>query len=926
MGVKAQRRLYVLLGFLVSNYFRFAVSFEAESFDVKVDSYTRENQWDIGKLLDRMNTCPSVKLHSLAASDSKKKSVALSRFEVFVWFSMMTTVHLLRTLSAFLYSLLVRAGDVELNPGPPPRPETTASPSHDENKPSSSSTPNLDTDQLAPISSEPVHGHTKPLEATSPNLSANFPVDRKVANTSVNEATPSVDLQPFPTEKEDSRDVVSGLSSAIKHPIPQVELQKDKSVMIGPEITMHKKGSDSEIGIGAGSVTTEAVQPTAGDDEKTNIVAISPPRQARSMKRLSLQRTASPKSTASDTCKKSRKQVLQQQEDVMHLLEVVLDKEPVDEATVAKRLLDFFIGANKLYRSGEKCPVCPICLKLKKERGGQRKSHVIPKSVLHHYWEIHSTSEQRDYILDFSRDERLAAGSLTYQLLCEKCETYYSKFEEHLLCEYLYLAAQEDTTKDIIITHKDKNASSWLRYILANIIFRGILTNIDLDERFQQQNIIDEVHYLWNFCRGTLEAASEQSTLPNLKLFLLPNKPFCSNIDDFMYPFEMLLRMPRCTELIQQKEEGTFFYTKFDCFHIVLPLCETSKTYFETFNCGLVSEDHNLCLRWSIQPKTDIIRHDKLIEFSYSPKDTSLRDHFPEVLLSWCTSLYEKFASRVYNHPRLKRSFLAGIERYHGAKYIGFNVEERLQQAEVLKSRISDKRLSQTITFEDQCKIHKKENIKVYVLNASRQSPLRRRACEREELQRMKDEHNTEIANMNAALAEAKRELGDTRQALANTRDELENKEQDHKAYKATSKRQIATLQSKVADLSDKISYQNEKMAVAMSDLWSSRKELDSAKEISQRQSQSHVENFRRIKFLYTSSLRHANREQNEWIIDTLRKTIDDMATDFEYLKEVTQGSCLQQTYEELYDECKKLLTLTPPNSPISADHVEQLK
>lgn len=945
MGItpnKSQRRLCALLGLIVCSYYLISsVSSEAESLNVRVDSCSnRENQpwWDIhiGKLLDRMSTCPFVKLRGLATNNSrncKKKTETLSHLEVFIWFSVMTFAHLLRSLIALLYALLMKAGDVELNPGPPP--ETTASPILDESEPSSASTPSQDIDQLIPPNSEPVHGHTKPFEATSPNSSADLPVDRKVAALNTSVTVPSVDLQVFPASKEDSRNVVADHSSDIRDPIPQGEHQKDKSMMIvGPEVeAMHKKGGDSKVGVGGNSITTEAVQPTAGDDEKTDIVhvaSISSPRQKRSTKRLSLQRTASPKPTASGVHKESRKNVQQQQKNVMDLLELVSDKELVDEATAAKHLLDFFISANMLYRLGEKCPVCPICLKLKKERGGQRKSHVIPKSILHRYWEIHSTSEQRDYILDFSRDERLAAGALTYQLLCEKCETYYSKFEEQLLCEYLYLAAQEDTTKDIIITHKDKNAPSWLRYILANILFRGILTNIDLDERFQQQNIIDNVHSLWKFCRKIPEASTEQCTLPNLKLFLLPNKPFCSNLDDFMYPFEMLLRMPRCTELIQQKDEGTFFYTKFDSFHVVLPLCDTSKAYFETFNNRLESKGCNLCLRWSIQPKTDIIRHEKLIEFSYSPEDASLQDHFPEVLLSWCTSLYEKFVSRVYNHPRLKQSFLAGIERYRGAKYIGFNAEERMQLAKTLKCRISDKHASQTVTFEEQCSILSKEKLKIYVLNASRNSPLKRRA--HEELQRLKEEYNAEIVKVNAALAEAKRELGETRKELGNTREEAKRNQE-------VLERQIEMLQARVAHLSERHSYLNENMAAALlssrAELADLREENDSLKEelksnqqveeTSMHQSRLHQENFRRIKLLYASSLRHPHREQNKWIVDDLKKTIEDMGTDFEYLVEVTQGSSLHQIYKELNDECKKLLALTPPKSPTSADPVKQL-
>ena len=837
-----------------------------------------------------MSTCPFVKLRGLAR-DSKarhKKSKELSRFEIFVWFTVMTIIHFLRTLTALLHTLLIRAGDVELNPGPPP--EMIAPPTG-ENEPSSASTPK-DTDQVTPISDEPVHGYTKPLAATSPSdSSANLPVERKLAglDTAVSKTMPSVGLQLFQTEKEGSQNVVSDFNGAIEHPVPQAEHLKDESKMTGSDITIYKKESDSEAGVGAVPVTTEAVQPAAGDDddEKTDIVAVSPPRQPRSMKRLSLQRTGTPKPTTSETRKQSREQ---QQVEVIDLMQVTLDKEPVDDGTEAKRLLNFFVGANKLYRSGEKCPVCPICRKLKKERGGQQKSHVIPKSILHYYWKIHSTSEQTDYILDFSRDERLAAGSLTYQLLCRNCEIYYSVTEEQLLRMYLYLGANPNT--DVKITYKEGNAPLWLKYILANILFRGILTNIDLDDHFQQQNIIDEIYSLWKFCSGTLETVSEQFTPPNLKVFLLSNKRFCSTLDDFMYPFEMLLRMPRCTELIQQKEVGTFFYTKFDSFHVVLPLCETSRAYFDTFNNGIMTEGCNLHLRWSAHPKADITRQGKLIRFNYPPECESLKDHFPEVLLKWCTSLYEEFVSRLYNHPRPRRSFLAGIERYRGAEYIGFNIDERMKQADILKCKGLDKRASLSTTFEEQCKLRDKTQLDKYVQTASRHSPLRRREQE---------------------------ELGTTRK-------KLENKEQE-----------LETLKTECIHLSAKVSYQNEKLDIITSDLLSSRaevtasrsenatlrEELASEREINVRHIQIDQERFRKTKFLFMSTLR---KDRNHvWLIDHLKKSITDMATDFEYLMEVTQGSSLHQTYEELRDESKKLLVFSPPSSPISTDP-EQLE
>ena len=896
---------------------------KGSSFDVKIDTCTQENQQcDISKLL---GSCPVVRLRGLSTSKNRrKKTRTLNRFEVFVFLNMMSFAQLLRSLVAHIAALLLRAGDVELNPGPPP---TAISPIRDRTEPSSVSTSNQDTDQLTPASDEPIHGQVKPLEASSPDL--NLPVNREgtALNTPLNTAVPSFDLQFFPGKEEALDNVVSNISSDVKRPISQAEQQKNKSMVIGIAVRQEKaEENDSEVG------ASNTDQPTT----KSDFVALS----SQTQKRLSLQRTASPKDIASGVHKQSRKSVLQQQGNVLQLLETVLDKEPVDDATAARRLLHFFVGANKLYRSGEKCPVCPICLKLKKESGGQQKSHVIPKGILHYYWKMHSTSEKTDYILDFSRDERLAAGSLTYQLLCGDCETYYSTTEQHLLNVYVYLAANPNI--DIIITHKDMYATSWLKHILANILFRGVLTNIDLDERFWQESIIDEVYSLWKFCTRA------SSTLPNLKVFLLPNKPFCSNLGDFMYPFEILIRMPRCTELIQQKDEGMFLYTKFDCFHVVLPLCETSRAYFETFNNGLVAKDCDLCLRWSIHPKTEKITRNKLIDFKYPPECASLKDHFPEILLRWCASLYEEFISRVYNHPRLRHSFLAGIERYRGAQYVGFNVKERMQQAEALKRNIFDERASQTTTFEEQCNLLGKEKFEKYVLKASRQSPLRRK--DHEELQQLRKEYDTEVAYMNAALADTKRDLGDTRKELGSTRDRLEKAEQNLETCEEVSGRQITTLQTEVTRLSDKVSYQDEKMAITVSDLLSSRaelkdsreenttlrEELDSARadqeqleDIIKHQSQIHQKDFERIRFLYTSSLRHSltrSQEQNMWTIDLLKKAIDDMASDFEYLTEVTQGRNLQQVYKELHDKCKKLLTLSPPTTPTSTENKQLCK
>ena len=184
-------------------------------------------------------------------------------------------------------------------------------------------------------------------------------------------------------------------------------------------------------------------------------------------------------------------------------------------------------------------------------------------------------------------------------------------------------------------------------------------------------------------------------TLPELHLFLLPNKFFNSELADFTYAFEMLLRMPRCTELIQESE-GTFFYCKFGIFHLVVPACEESKKYFKTFKNCLNLETKTL--QWSILPKAEKTSYTtfKSCKFIYPQED--LANHFPEVLLRWCCSLYSKYVSRVFNQPKCepgKLPLIKGhcsvyLERFHfstyyeDSQYPGFETTTRMKVFSVL--------------------------------------------------------------------------------------------------------------------------------------------------------------------------------------------------------------------------------------------------
>ena len=879
-GVKSCR-LYLLLSWIISNYYVISVICKENTLDVP--------EYD---LPDELSFCPLLKVRVLANSKrhgglKKRRKLKLNRFETFIILNVIIFIQIVRSVTAIIKSSLLRAGDVELNPGPTPPTTPTIEQSTDAN----------------------VHG---PSQATiSPALS----VERKLnapAETLPIVAVPSGDVQNFPPEKGETLNdsVLSGAELSTFSYQEEVKQKHDKSLMVGQGITKADAKLDTEI---------ERVDKS---DEGYDTPYVQKAKYSASRLSLPPVQSSNVYVFEAGLRQQSRLLVQQQQERVSELRDELLNFEQMDQLAASKRFLLFLTGANKLYRSGERCPVCAICLKDKSKSGGQRKSHVIPKTILHHYWKIHGiVREQADYILDFSRNERLSAGSLTYQLLCGNCEIHYSKMEQQLLSLYLNMAANPNV--DLIVTHKDMEDTSWLKYILANIVFRGILANIDLDECFKEQVIVDEIFSLWKFCRSEPKNAVLLGNTLNLKIYLLPNTPFNESLNDFMYPFELLLRMPRCTELVKQ-QEGTFLYTKFDIFQIVLPLCETSQVYFETFSDGVVVKDTSLYLRWAVHPKVEIHREGKKLRFKYPAKSANLRDHFPAALLRWCASLYELTISRIHNHPRHSKSFLACIDRYTGAEYVGFDTKERMQLAEVLRHDIIDERASRTRTYEELSR----ENLDKYVSAASKHSPLRQRLSEELLIKELEDKEKlvkhleameklkeielknkeVELEQATRALAQAKKELGETRKELGVARKDLEEAEM-------------------------KSTYLNEGIESYRLKLLSSRAELQSSREVNFTlnlrcrelegiegfQYETHEAKLHRLKFLYSSSLRHSLTQEEHTDLDLLKQLIHDMAADLEFLIEVMQGRDIQQSYEKLHKECKRLLILSPPTTP--TDH-----
>lgn len=121
------------------------------------------------------------------------------------------------------------------------------------------------------------------------------------------------------------------------------------------------------------------------------------------------------------------------------------------------------------------------------------------------------------------------------------------------------------------------NSKQWFPFILANIMFRGLLVSRPESLETMLKYNREEFIQLW-------ENALGKGTLSDLRLYLLPADAISKRHAWFLYPLEFLLRNPDMTKMYKYDANGEFLYTSFDCFHLVLPLTESSKHYFKQYS------------------------------------------------------------------------------------------------------------------------------------------------------------------------------------------------------------------------------------------------------------------------------------------------------------------------------------------------------
>jgi hypothetical protein len=335
-------------------------------------------------------------------------------------------------------------------------------------------------------------------------------------------------------------------------------------------------------------------------------------------------------------------------------------KDDLDDCT-----RNFFSHANKLFRAGCRCHYCSICGSYKKD--DTRDSHIFPEGLLTVFRRIHvynakpmksdsgkskheaMPKEFTEFIYDFVLDKRFGTSAWTYDLLCASCELKCSPAEQLLRNAYVRMMKTSSFSQPLLVSNKN----CWFHFILAMIMFRGLLVSEKLSDHFTDPMFQKRFTELWNFCKLYLNPQSAAvCSIPDLRLFLLPNQAINIEMIHFLYSLEYSLRCPMFTRHIRSSENGTFFYWKFDCLHVVLALDSISERYFNCFQHSLDlrgAHKEYLMLQWINMKCSEVTRCEPsgAVRIECMP---DLKQHiFPPMLFEENVDLNNEFFKRIYD-------------------------------------------------------------------------------------------------------------------------------------------------------------------------------------------------------------------------------------------------------------------------------------
>jgi len=136
---------------------------------------------------------------------------------------------------------------------------------------------------------------------------------------------------------------------------------------------------------------------------------------------------------------------------------------------------------------------------------------------------------------------------------------------------------------------------------------------------------------------------------PPLYLYILPNGPFNPELQDAAYIFNLQIRNLEFTSIVEE-EEGTFLYTKFDCFHCVLPLIDCSKCFENVLVSGQItipSEEQRKCQFPQVLLRRNLDEAVQLIKHIISQLPHSQLDRHCKVFISQAPSICRKYSQSI---------------------------------------------------------------------------------------------------------------------------------------------------------------------------------------------------------------------------------------------------------------------------------------
>ena len=432
----------------------------------------------------------------------------------------------------------------------------------------------------------------------------------------------------------------------------------------------------------------------------------------------------------------------------------------------------FFLIANQGYRINGECNICLLCGIEKKYRRnnkdeGDPGSHIFPQSLLEVYREIHCEGAG-NFIWNVALSDKFGAGKLTVKLLCQKCESSTSHAERKL--RDLYVCILSHLNKRIEVP----NEGEWLSLVFANIMFRGLVINVNLMNEIHngQFGSIESLLTLKQYCM-----APESVKPPPLYLSVLPSGPFRPELRDTTYIFDLQLRNPEFATVI----DNSFLYTKFDCFHCTLPFGDHSLNFDNVLDSQTVPSisfqlqspsavDKSLdCFHYTLPFGDHSLDFDNVLNSKTIPSEEERKSLFPEVLLrrnlKEALQLAEYIISQSPN-SKLDHHCKVFIEREPGI------CPQYSESMDWHIDGVQESYPEVTYSFKE---YYDKEELKALVKEAAETSPLKA-VVGKDKLQRKiaeLQECRRNLKNLQSKFDKKKGELKTARERLHNCEEEL---------------------------------------------------------------------------------------------------------------------------------------------------------